>query len=624
MIYGRWIQLLSVDDNLAARTAVLRMLFLLDDAKHQRYQPHAPDKHQHHHQQLAVTAQQRGDVQAGPDRADGRDALESDSQQRQVGLQHTDDEHEDEEHPERHHHRGIGAPDGVVGELAPEHLHPLRPAQYGHQVEHHHGEGIDLDAARRGLRTAANPHQHEVEQQGLHAQSGQIDAGKARRTGAHRIEERLRPLVGHRHPCESGIPLEKGDARRTCRQQQERHNQRDARIQVVEMVETAAVPLSPSQETPAAAYVIAHDVLEVHQYRESDAAKDNQRRDIQIERIMPRHQQRIAQVARQGGKARVAEGRYGVESRESQLLAQPHAHRAMDIAPDGEHTHSLYHQCKAEDIDQRGEQRIQRIGTDHVAHHQPVVQGGVAHKEHREKARQRHHSQTANLNQEENDHKARRRKGGGHVHRGQPRHTHRAGGDEQRVHPRDARHRRAGKHQQSRPDEYNDKKADRQDERGVRPPSQQAHQPIRQVHEGERQQQYEMIHLAVQDVPHSLNGAFHLRTVKDDRNQRQVKQRSQHPRQPAERLSRIFIFQHDMQGYVGQKNNPHPVIQALQPMSLSGRDCESMLIHQSGNQQDGRQVGQERHSPQRHTYIRMNPFILIQQKFVINLHKYIH
>ena len=110
--------------------------------------------------------------------------------------------------------------------------------------------------------------------------------------------------------------------------------------------------------------------------------------------------------------------------------------------------------------------------------------------------------------------------------------------------------------------------------------------------------------------------------MKNNRNQRQIKQESQYPRQLAKGLPRIFILQCDTQGYIAQKDNPHSMIQTLQLVSFRNRNCKSMFIHQTDNQQDGCQVGQGRHHPQRHTYIRMNPLILIQKKLMINLHKY--
>ena len=58
-------------------------------------------------------------------------------------------------------------------------------------------------------------------------------------------------------------------------------------------------------------------------------------------------------------------------------------------------------------------------------------------------------------------------------------------------------------------------------------------------------QQYKMIGLAVQKIPDCLHGAFHFRAMKDNRNQRQIKQKSQYPGQHTESLPRIFILQKD-------------------------------------------------------------------------------
>ena len=118
---------------------------------------------------------------------------------------------------------------------------------------------------------------------------------------------------------------------------------------------------------------------------------------------MPLHQQWIAQIARQGGKPCIAECRYRMKSRKRQLFVHIHPHCTMNIAPDGKRTYPLYHQCKAKDIHQCGQQRIQRIGTNHIAHHQLIIQRGIPHEEHREETCQRHHPQTANLNQQNNN-----------------------------------------------------------------------------------------------------------------------------------------------------------------------------------------------------------------------------
>ena len=63
------------------------------------------------------------------------------------------------------------------------------------------------------------------------------------------------------------------------------------------------------------------------------------------------------------------------------------------------------------------------------------------------------------------------------------------------------------------------------------------------------------------------------------------------------------------------------MIQALQLVGFRSRNPEPMLVHQPDNKQNGCQIGQSRHNPQRHTHIRINPFILIQKELMINLHK---
>ena len=104
----------SIDYNLTTWILILRMLLLLDDAKHQRNQSHTPHKHQQCHQQLAVVSQPWGKVQTGPHRAQCRHTLEGNGQKRRPRLQNADDENKQQQDAERHHHRGIGTTDGIV------------------------------------------------------------------------------------------------------------------------------------------------------------------------------------------------------------------------------------------------------------------------------------------------------------------------------------------------------------------------------------------------------------------------------------------------------------------------------------------------------------------------------
>ena len=73
-----------IGNNLTTRILILRMLLLLDDAKHQRNQSHTPHKHQQCHQQLTVVSQPRGKVQTGPHRAQCRHTLEGNGQKRRL------------------------------------------------------------------------------------------------------------------------------------------------------------------------------------------------------------------------------------------------------------------------------------------------------------------------------------------------------------------------------------------------------------------------------------------------------------------------------------------------------------------------------------------------------------
>lgn len=63
------------------------------------------------------------------------------------------------------------------------------------------------------------------------------------------------------------------------------------------------------------------------------------------------------------------------------------------------------------------------------------------------------------------------------------------------------------------------------------------------------------------------------------------------------------------------------MIQVLELMRLSYGNRKAMLIDHTDNQQDGHQISDEGHYSHCHPYVRVNPFILIQKEFMINLHK---
>lgn len=124
-----------------------------------------------------------------------------------------------------------------------------------------------------------------------------------------------------------------------------------------------------TQEVPQTTQMVKNNILEIHQYGETDTSQNNQQRYIDEERVVPRHHQRIAQISRQRGESRIAESGNGMKSGKGQLFLKVHPHRPVDVSPDGKHPYSFNHQRKGQNIDQGGEQGIQGIGTHHVAHH---------------------------------------------------------------------------------------------------------------------------------------------------------------------------------------------------------------------------------------------------------------
>ena len=257
-----------------------------------------------------------------------------------------------------------------------------------------------------------------------------------------------------------------------------------------------------------------------------------------------------------------------MKSGKGQLFLKVHPHRPVDVSPDSKHPYSFNHQRKGQNIDQGGEQGIQGIGTHHVAHHQLIVQRGITHEEHGKEARQCHHSQTAYLNQQNDYHKTGRGKSGRHIDRRQPRDAHRTGGYEQRVDPRYAVRRAARQHQQPRAYHYDYQETCSQNKRRVRTPPQQPYQPVGKAEKGKHQQQDKMIGLAMQKFPELQDGALLLRTMENDRDKSQIEQNGQYPGELTEGAPGILVFQQNAKGDIYQKNNPHPMVQALELMRL--------------------------------------------------------
>ena len=56
--------------------------------------------------------------------------------------------------------------------------------------------------------------------------------------------------------------------------------------------------------------------------------------------------------------------------------------------------------------------------------------------------------------------------------------------------------------------------------------------------------------------------------MENDRNKGQIEQNGQYPSELTERATGILVFQQNAQSDVCQKNNPHPMIQALELMRL--------------------------------------------------------
>ena len=83
-----------------------------------------------------------------------------------------------------------------------------------------------------------------------------------------------------------------------------------------------------TQKVPQTTQMVKNNILEIHQYGETDTPQNNQQRYIDEERIVPRHHQRITQISGQRGESRIAESGNGMKSGKSQLVL-----KAIPIVP---------------------------------------------------------------------------------------------------------------------------------------------------------------------------------------------------------------------------------------------------------------------------------------------------
>ena len=88
-----------------------------------------------------------------------------------------------------------------------------------------------------------------------------------------------------------------------------------------------------TQKVPQTTQMVKNNILEIHQYGETDTPQNNQQRYIDEERIVPRHHQRITQISGQRGESRIAESGNGMKSGKGQLFLKVHPHRPRGCLP---------------------------------------------------------------------------------------------------------------------------------------------------------------------------------------------------------------------------------------------------------------------------------------------------
>lgn len=94
-----------VYDDVITRITVFCILFLLDDAQHQRNQTDTSDKHQQRYQQFTGIAQLRRQIQARSYRTKGGNTFKGQCQQRGFRFEYAQYEDEEKQYAQRHDDR---------------------------------------------------------------------------------------------------------------------------------------------------------------------------------------------------------------------------------------------------------------------------------------------------------------------------------------------------------------------------------------------------------------------------------------------------------------------------------------------------------------------------------------
>ena len=93
--------MMLVYDDVITRITVFCILFLLDDAQHQRNQTDTSDKHQQRYQQFTGIAQLRRQIQARSYRTKGGNTFKGQCQQRGFRFEYAQYEDEEKQYAQR-------------------------------------------------------------------------------------------------------------------------------------------------------------------------------------------------------------------------------------------------------------------------------------------------------------------------------------------------------------------------------------------------------------------------------------------------------------------------------------------------------------------------------------------
>ena len=176
-----------------------------------------------------------------------------------------------------------------------------------------------------------------------------------------------------------------------------------------------------------------------------------------------------------------------------------HGENIMDRHPYKHGSYRFDHDSEQEYVEQRGQQRVDRLGVDHVLYHQLAVDRGVAAEKQCEEAREGHHAKSSYLDEHGEYGKTERSECRRYVDGGQSGYAHGACWHKQRVNVIDVSVGAFGHHQEKWSRENAEKEAAWQNERRIGALPHYVHYPVADSHYRVCTQCYQQKFVAVHD-----------------------------------------------------------------------------------------------------------------------------